>query len=419
MVAAATYLAKIQRFEELYDDRVSTALSLLASDAAAAREIERSHAVIKSALQELIGLYQAIYVEKRSAQGKDDALRLTRLEANIVMTAQQNLETMQKLVRSRGSRVIGPLQSKVLLRSMRRMNASLARRDAAAPISVLVAVKQLLCAGRKPVKTLLTLGAMTVLHKPVTDWQRNMDPRNFFRSQDVTFHGVDAIRELTDQYPRRVLVFIGNHDTSLYDGSIAQRLAFMVGSEHHIVLTRKSVFPIPPPESFGDVVFIDEEDPKSYPIAESLQKTKEFLTKHDVVSLAVFPEGMMAFTGAQMPLVTKEGAYVVARKLAIELKDLDVPVFLVEVKSNTLVHLTQHDYVDAAVRVTGVEIVPTDPFVKGKPDEWIDGRRLESENRFNEDRGEQMLDIASSRRIPGTITYDARGLRTAAKPPLA
>ncbi len=414
MVTDATYFSKIQRFEELYDDRVSTALSLLADDPKAVREIERSQAIIKSAVHELTDLYMALYVEKNPAQGKGNALRLTRLEANIVMATQQNLEAMRKMIKikSRGStRSVRSLRSKVNRHSVSKMNTSLARGDDVAPISILVAVKQLLCAGRKPFKTLLTLVVMTVLHRPVTDWQRHMDPSNFFRSEDVTFHGVDAIRELTARYPRRVLVVIGNHDTSLYDGSIAQRLAFMLGSEHHIVLTRKSVFPIAPPESAGDVVFIDEEDPKSYPIAESVLKTKEFLNKHDIVSLAVFPEGMMGFTGAQMPLVTKEGAYVLARKLAIELKDFDVPVFLVEAKSNTLVHLTHHDFVEATVEVTGVEIVPADPLVKGKPDEWIEGRRVESENRFNEARGEQMLDIQSSSRIPGTIVYDARGLR--------
>ena len=129
MVADATYFSKIQRFEELYDDRVAAALSVLASDTKAAAEIERSHDVIKSALQELIGLYQALYVTKSSTQLKDDSMRLTRLEANITMTTQQNLEAMQKLVRfsSGSSRLTGPLRSRLLLRSMRKMNTSLGR----------------------------------------------------------------------------------------------------------------------------------------------------------------------------------------------------------------------------------------------------------------------------------------------------
>ena len=413
MVADATYFSKIQRFEELYDDRVSAALSLLASDPKAVAEITRSHDVIKSALQELIGLYQALYVTKSSTQLRDDSVRLTRLEANITMTTQQNLETMQKLIRFRSggsSRLTGPLRSRLLLHSMRKMNTSLARRDDAAPISVLVAVKQMLCAGRKPVKTSVTMIGLVGLHRPVSVWERYLDPSNFFRSEDLAFHGVDSTRELMARFPRRVLVIIGNHDTAVYDGPIAQRLAVMLGSGHHIVMTRKSVFPIPPPEKPGDVVYVDEDDPTSYPLAESVNKIKQFLKLHDVVSFAVYPEGMMAFTGAQMPLVTKEGAFVVARKLAIELSGDGIPVFLVETKTNTLEQITQHDLIEASASVADVEIVPATPLVKGKPDEWIEGRRLESENRFNEARGNKMLDIVSSTRIPGTLTYDAHGL---------
>lgn len=413
MVADATYLSKIKQFDELYDDRVSAALSMLANDAKAVSEIERSGTIIKSAVQELAGLYEDLYI-KKLAQSKADALRFARLEANIAMVTQQSLDAMQKMIdlsSKRSLSVVRSLRSRMILRSMSKINASLARRDDVARISPVVAVKQLLCAGRKPLKTSLTVIVMVALHRPVTVLQRLMDPSNFFRSQDVTFAGIDAAREQMAGHPRRVLVIIANHDTSLYDGTMAQRMAHMLGSEHHIVITRKGVFPIPPPESAGDVVFIDEENPRSYPVTESVVRTKEALTRHDVVSLAVFPEGMMAFAGAQMPLVTKEGAFVVARKLAIELKDLGIPVFLLEAKSNTLVHITQLDYIEAAMKVTRVETVPATPLVKGKPDEWIERRRLEAENRFNEDRGEKMLDIQSSTRIPGAITYAARGLR--------
>ena len=111
-----------------------------------------------------------------------------------------------------------------------------------------------------------------------------------------------------------------------------------------------------------------------------------------------------------MPLVTKEGGFVVARKIAIELSGEGIPVFLVETKTNTLEQITQHDLIEASASVADVEIVPGTPLVKGQPDEWIEARRLESENRFNEARGNKMLDILSSTRIPGTLAYDAHGL---------
>ena len=206
MVADATYFSKIQRFEELYDDRVSAALSVLAPDTKAVAEIQRSHDVIKSALQELIGLYTALYVTKSSTQLKDDSVRLTRLEANITMTIQQNLETMQKLVRFRSggsSRSTGPLRSRLLLHSMRKMNTSLARRDDA-PRSLSWWRSSRCCA---PDATRQDLGHHDRVDRSaqaVSDWQRYLDPANFFRSEDLAFHGIDSTLQLMARHPRRV-----------------------------------------------------------------------------------------------------------------------------------------------------------------------------------------------------------------------
>ena len=47
---------------------------------------------------------------------------------------------------------------------------------------------------------------------------------------------------------------------------------------------------------------------------------------------------------------------------------------------------------------------------QGRRDGWIARRRVESENRFNADRGERMVDIVASKRIPDAITYEASGL---------
>ena len=67
------------------------------------------------------------------------------------------------------------------------------------------------------------------------------------------------------------------------------------------------MYPIPPPESAGDVVYVDEHDPKLSPVAQSVAKIQDALTRNDVVSLSVYPEGMLPFAGAQMPLASKEG----------------------------------------------------------------------------------------------------------------
>lgn len=408
MVEDPTYVPKIERFGVLFEDRVATAASLLAGDPEAIREIARARAVVASAIGELLGLYRDIYVQPNPAVGKDAVLRLTRLEANIAMSVAQTLDAMRKLIALRGApRPLRAVRSKVLRRSIRTINASLARRDPAAPLSAVVGIKELMLAGRKPFKTALQVVGLVALHRPVSDWPRWLDPGNFVRADDITFTGFDEACRAMSDHPRRVMVLIGNHDTSLYDGSLANRAAAKLGTGHHIVMARKSVYPIPPPESPGDVVYVDEDDPNNYPVAASVARVKEFSAKHDAVSIAIYPEGMMPFNSAQMPLIAKDGAYIVARKIAIAMAADGLPVFLVEFKSNTLEHLTRTDLIAPETRVVSVETVPSEPMVKGQSDGWITRRRVQSQILYNEGRGERMIDVAASRRVPDSITFEA------------
>lgn len=410
MVEDPTYLPKIDRFELLFDDRVATATALLASDPESVREITTARDIVASALGELRVLYRDLYVEPDPALAKDAPLRLTRLEANIAMSVAQTLDAMRKLIRLRDApRPVRAVRSKVLRRAIRTINASLARRDPAAPLSAVVAIKEMLLAGRKPFKTAFLVVALVGLHRSVSHWPRWLDPANFFRADDITFTGFDDARTAMADHPRRVIVLIGNHDTSLYDGSLANRAAHIIGTGHHIVMARKGVYPIPPPESPGDVVYVDEDDPNNYPVAESVSRVKEFAAKNDVVSMAIYPEGMMPFNSAQMPLVAKDGAYIIARKIAIALAEDAVPVFVVEFKSNTTEHLTRAEFIEPETRVVSVEVVPTEPIIKGQPDEWIVRRRVQSQILYNEGRGERMIDIVGGARIPDSITFEASG----------
>ena len=411
MDADAIYLSKIGHFERLFDDRVDTAVELLAGDPAAVREIETARGIVKAAVAELTQLYRDLYADRNPALSKDAPLYFTRLEANIAMAVQQTLDAMRKLIGLRSRRgPVGRARSRSLVKSIRKINASLARRDDAAPLAPVVATQQMLLAGRKPVKIALTLAALTVTHRSLTDWYRRLDPASFFRSGDIEFRGIDEANAAMAADPRRVMVMIGNHDAALYEGAISYRTAVLLGSDHHLAMARRGVYPIPPPESAGDVVYVDEDDPDLNPVVQSLEKVAEHLGRRDVVSFVVYPEGMLAFTGAQMPLVAKDGAYLIARKLAIALGSEGVPVYLVELKTNLLPHLTEPDGPQAEVRVTSVEVVPAEPMVKGRPDEWISRRRRESQNLYNQDRGEKMVDLADSERIPDSITYRARGL---------
>lgn len=407
----AIYLSKVDHFLRLYNDRADTAVSLLAGNPAAIQEIEYSREVIKAAVAELTRLYREIYIERSSSLGKDAVLGFTRLEANVAMATQQTLGSMRKLVSLTAKGGVGKqMRASVLRRRVRTINASLARREPAAPFSLSVAIPELLLAQRMPVKTALTLIGLVVLHRSLTDWFRRLDPGNFFRGGDIRFEAFEAATAEMAAHPRRVMLMIGNHDAALYEGAIAYRAALLLGSQRHLTMARRGVYPVPPPESAGDVVYVDEGDPKLNPVTQSLAAIKQYSQMHNVVSFAIYPEGMLAFTGSQMPLVPKDGAYIIARKLAVELGNEGIPVYLVELKTNVLKHLTEPASSDAVARIVSVELVPSDPMVKGQVDRWTVERRLKSQTIYNEDRGERMLDIVGAVRVPDSRTFQATGL---------
>jgi len=317
---------------------------------------------------------------------------------------------MRRMIRLQCSARFEPAKSLLLQRLsrwMHRTSTSLERRENV-PFSIRISIPQLLQAGRKPFATAATLVTATVLRKSLTEMTDALDPSSFFRSPDVRFEGVEEARAALAKYPRYAMVMIANHDLGIYDGTLAHRLSQLMGCQRHMVINRKTVWPIAPPDSAGDVIYVDEGDPKHRPIPDSIRRVRDALAKNDRVSLAIYPEGMMPFTGAQMPLVTKDGAFIIARMLADNLSGESIPVLLVEFESNILTHLTISDSVDPVISITEISVVPTGQLPKGQTDEWIASRRLKAEERFNVGRGERMLDIVSSGPLPNSMTYEAR-----------
>lgn len=408
----SAYLAKLQNFEKLFHERATIAVAVLGNDSAPGRQILRYQMIFTAALDELAGLYTAKFIDGTLPAEK--VAVLTTLEADIAMATQQNLEIMRRMLRAHS----GPSGSAIKHRRLRRLTKWMDKTGSALdargniPLSLRISIPQLLLAGRKPVRTAGSLVNSSVTRKSLTRMTDALDSSNFLRTAELRFEGIEAAREELASHPKRVLVLIANHDLGIYDGTIAYRLAVLLGSGHHIAMTRKGVYPIPPPESAGDVVYVDEDDPNNRPVADSIGKIRESLTKNSCVSLAIFPEGMMPFTGAQMPLITKEGGHIIARKLAVELQELGAAVILVESNLNVLRHLTTRELTDPRLSVRKVEVVPTAPLGKGGGDEWVRRGRLESEGRFNTDRGERMLDILSTGPLPGSMTYPAETLGT-------
>jgi hypothetical protein len=408
----SAYFAKLRNFERLFHERVEIALAILGNGSAAGREILSYQKTFTVALDELAGLYTAKFIDETLPPDKVAAL--TTLEADIAMATQQNLEIMRRMLRAQSGTRGGPVGNWRLRRltTWMKQTSSALNSRATIPLSLRISIPQLLLAGRKPVRTACSLVNSSLTRKSLTKMADALDSSNFLRTDEIRFEGIEYAREQIANHPKRVLVMISNHDLAIFDGTIAYRLALLLGSEHHLSMTRKKIYPIPPPESAGDVIYVDEEDPNNRPVADSVEKVRESLTTHSCVSLAILPEGMMPFTGAQMPLITKEGAHVIARKLSVELQDLGAAVILVESNLNVLCHLTTRELTEARLSIRDVAVVPTTPMGRGGGDEWIRRARLESETHFNTDRGERMLDILCSGPLPESMTYPAETLGT-------
>lgn len=416
--ADSGYLPKLRNFQNLFDERVAVALKILGRTSPAGIAVSRYRQVLAGAVDELAGLYTAAFIDQDlPAEKRAD---LTTLEGNIAMATQQNLEIMRRMIKTRSGRsprAMTDVRLRYLTRWMSRTTSSLEVRGNV-PFSWRVSIPQLLEAGRKPLGTLRSLIVSSLMRRPIAEMFRGLDTSNFLRTDDVLFEGVESTLDELKKYPRRVLVIVSNHDVGVFDGTVWQRLAALLGSQHHISMTRKGVYPLPPPVDAGDVVYVDESDPRHRPVADSVRIVRESLMHHDCVSLAMAPEGMMPFTGAQIPLITKEGAYIIARRLAVELEDLGAVVVMIEGVTNFLHHLTEREIQPSRFQITNVTVVPSQKVEKGAVDEWVSQHRTDCERQFNRDRGERMLNILSAKPLPGSMTYaaDPLGVLSAESP---
>jgi hypothetical protein len=223
-----------------------------------------------------------------------------------------------------------------------------------------------------------------------------LDERNFLRENSrFELKNTESMKAVLAQEPKAVFILIGNHDQPLMDIVLGRRIAVELGSQTHVTLTRKSVYPVAPSSKHGDVVFVVDDQPNANPIAESVHLLSKHISKPEnkLVSLSVFPEGMLPYTGGQMPMTVKEGAFVIARRLAVHLQTEGIPVFLVQFQSNILEHLTIEQSIPATANLEFIERVPVVPMEKGRPDRWVELRRLGAENSFNQGRAVSQIDL--------------------------
>lgn len=349
---------------------------------------------LQNAVERLTESYKKSFILKNAT--KEEKKQLVFLESNLSIAAQRILESARKLNQDMTSQ-----QGAKTAAELSNLSIEL-RENKSISVPISMGLGQVLQSSKNVLKTVCSLAMGVCSRQSLNRLVDLLDEKYFLRNGSYEFKNLEEMKSRLSLTPRAVFIIIGNHDQPLMDIQLARKASSLLGSQHHITMTRKSVYPVPPPEKHGDVVFVVDNDPKSNPVQKSIDLVTEQIRNHEMISLAVYPEGMLPYTGGQMPMTVKEGAFVIARKLAHSLNESNIPVYLVRMKSNIIEHLTSIESLPATVDFQSIEKVPTDPLSKTVPDLWVESQRLLAENAFNSHRGRNQMDIFNLDNVPGS-----------------
>lgn len=203
-------------------------------------------------------------------------------------------------------------------------------------------------------------------------------------------------KELFKLPKNAAVIFAMNHDHAILDLKNINILAQKLGVDRNMVLTTTDAWPQAKIYKNNDpnIMFIQEKG-----IAQKvIQNMKDHKGEH--IAFTIYPEGQLPFWGTQFPLYAKFGAFIIARKAAIALKE-QRPVYYIEVHSNFLKNITSKDLVNLKLQVYEPKLVPDVPLAER--DEWAEKTRAKFEERANspEKRGHQ-YDLIERGQTPGT-----------------
>lgn len=362
---------------------------------------EKQSVALNHHVDQLSDLYRRIFIDKTAS--KEDRKTLVSMESNLSIAVHRQLTAQKAFIEKQIS--TKELKSKdfaKLLLGMNNLNQELLDgKSIAVPASM--GINQVFQTGDKLGWSLCKMLAGFCTRASLSGLMDSLNEKHFLRDgQKYAYQNIEAPKKVLQSQPKAVCILIGNHDQPLMDIALGRKVALQLGSDQHITMTRKSVYPVPPPVTAGDVVFVVDNDPKSNPVQESLDLVAKHIRSNEksIVSLAVYPEGMLPYTGGQMPMTVKEGAFVIARKLAVQMQAEGIPVFLVQMKTNIIEHLTAQESLRPEVKVEFIEKVPSNPIDKSTPDLWIEKQRKVAENSFNSHRAKTQIDIFNLDKVP-------------------
>ena len=203
--------------------------------------------------------------------------------------------------------------------------------------------------------------------------------------------------------PNAIVVLVMNHDNSIAELQLLKEINRRLGFKRNMVLTTKRAWPQLKVFQNQDDGIILIEDKFREQVVDRLNKNPNVAS-----SVTVFPEGMLATYGAQMPLISKYGAFKLARELAVENKGKR-PVYLVSLRNNILEVNTRANLADLKIEILDPVKVPTEAISKNDP--WMEAQRVAFQAFANEGRGTNQVDMITAKKVPGSSIYSAGPVR--------
>jgi hypothetical protein len=246
----------------------------------------------------------------------------------------------------------------------------------------------------------------------VTDLLEGLPEHQFMKSapQEPVFWtrtaNPDQLQPGLPQIPKdAAFILTMNHDHQILDLKYVRKIARALGIDRTALLTTRVVWALGKQDQ--DTLFIQDKDLS--------QKVTDVLadSAHKNPSVAIYPEGNLPFPLTQFPMISKFGAYIMARKAAIQLASKR-PVYLIDIQSNLLKFSTTSADIPMEFILSQPELVPTDAL--GKRDPWSERKRLEFEARANRPETRSlMVDLKSGKIIPGTNVRAAIEIKEGSK----
>jgi hypothetical protein len=248
-------------------------------------------------------------------------------------------------------------------------------------------------------RTLCSAFLKLCMQESVTDLLEGLPDEQFMRKHPEKplywtrpQSGGDLIPGLPKIPENAGIVLTMNHDHQIMDLKYVRKIARALGIDRTALLTTRVVWAIGKQDQ--DTLFVQDKD-----LAGKVTQVLNDNSKN-TPAVAIYPEGNLPFPVTQFPMISKFGAYIMARKSAVQLANVR-PVYLIDIQSNLIKYSTSNEPVPLEFIITEPELVPSDAL--GKRDAWAEKKRLEFETRANRlETRSLMVDLKSGKMIPGT-----------------